>query len=249
MQLTGAGPAVGHDNHAGDRIVIDAVTPAAAGVSVRPVTGGFGKLELRTRGRTTATVLGSDGQAILRVGPTGVYANLAAPEWYRDNEPLGIAEVPESAGADRPRAGSASRPSPCGSGSTTACTPRTDASATGRSRCAWRAGPVRVRGHIERPEGQFQIVLDEPEPLPGVRVQAFSIPGFSLRLSNTGRRPVEIIGPDRELFGRVGPDGAEVNQRSPVWVPTAQYANRYLADPVIDPGARPRMTVLRRRRS
>ncbi len=241
-------PAVahGHAGHAGDRVVVDAIAPAPEGVTVRAVPGGPGKLRLSTRGSTMATVLGSAGQPLLRSGPEGVEANLAAPEWYTDNEPLGIAQVPAGAGARRP-----ARWQRVATGRAWEWFDHRLHPATGVTR-RWtvplRVGDrtVRVRGHVERDRGALQLALADPEPLPGVRVDAFSAPGLSLRATATGDRPVTVTGPGGELFGRVSARGSEVNVHSAAWLPTAQYANRDLSADVIDPRAQPRLIAYRR---
>lgn len=244
--LSTAPSAEGHDGHAGERVVVSGVVPAAAGVSVRSVPGGVGALELRVRGRTRATVLGSTGQPILRVGPSGAEANLAAPEWYRDNEPLGIAAVPEGAGPERPARWKRVSALPAWQWFDHRLHPQ------GRTVRTWSV-PLRVdgqeaqvRGRIEPGAARLELAVDDPEPLPGVSVEAFSAPSLALRVTNASRRPVEIAGPGGETFGRIGPAGAQVNVRSPVWLPTAQYANRDLTEAVLDPRARPRLTLLRR---
>ena len=247
VQLTGAGPAVAHNDHAGDRIVIDAVTPAAAGVSVRPVTGGFGKLELRTRGRTSVTVLGSAGQPILRVGPPGADANLAAPEWYRDNEPLGIAPVPSVPARDRPARWKRVSTQPAWQWFDHRLHPQDrrirDWSIPLRVTDAPRASAA---ASSARP-GQLQLVLDDPEPLPGVRVRGLLDPGLLAAAQQRGQAAGgghgagrRALRPRRARRRRGQRPQPRVAAHGPVRQPVPR------PDPVIDPRASPRMTLLRR---
>jgi hypothetical protein len=236
----GTTPAVAHEDHSQELPVVDAIEPDVPGVEVRAVPGGFGKLALTTRGRTTATVLGRSGQPILRTGPGGVEANRAAPEWYRDNEPLGIADVPRMATAGAP--------------------PRWERVSTERT---WEwfdhrlhpadatvrrwAIPLRVddtratvRGHTQ-PGRTFAAEIRAGAP--GVALTTIPGPVLSLQL-RAGDRTIGVLGADGEVFARVGPRRTTVNVRSPLWVPTAQYGNRSLLGAVIDPGASPRMRLV-----
>lgn len=59
-----------------------------------------------------------------------------------------------------------------------------------------------------------------------------------------GGRTVTLAGPDGEPFVRLSPRGAEVNVRSPAWVPLAQARNRDLLGDVVDPRAKPTRVLL-----
>ena len=237
--------AIAHDGHAGQRVVVERVVPAVAGVRVRAVAGGAGKLELSTSGSTTAEVLSAGGQPILRVGPHGAYANTSAPEWFADNEPLGIATVPPSATAAAPahwRRIAAQR-----SWEWFDHRLHPAAGKVGRWSIPLRVAgmPVRISGRIEQSAGVLtvrpRIRSDLP---PRVQVSAVDQPVAALRLRNDGKAAVDVLGADGELFARIGPRGVEVNVRSPVWVATAQYRNRDFLDAVIDPEAKPRLLAI-----
>ncbi|MBI5105880.1 MAG: hypothetical protein HZB46_13030 [Solirubrobacterales bacterium] len=244
LALLAPAAADGHAGHEGERPVVDGVAPAVAGVEVRVVPDSFGKLALSTRGGVTATVLGSAGQPILRVGPRGVEANAAAPEWYADNEPLGIAQVPAAAKASAPprwRRVSVQRTwgwfdhrlHPAGKLVRRWAVPlRVD----GRT--------VQVRGRVLPAAGALEVRPAGAAPVAGAQVAGVGQPALALSLRATGGRTVAVRGPDGELFARVGPKGAEVNVRSPAWAPTAQYRNRDLLGSVADPDAPPKMVLI-----
>jgi hypothetical protein len=241
-------PAPAHNGDPSKVPVVDSISPAVEGVKVRTVPGGFGKLALTTTGSTTAEVLGGSGQPILRVGPRGVEGNAAAPEWYKDNEPLGIAKVPAAAkrGARARWVRVSVRRSwewfdhrlhPAGG--------RVD---------RWSIPIVvdgrkaEVRGRIETAPGSLQVRLDSKTLAPGVSVSAIDRPAPSLLLRNEGGKTVSVLGPDGEVFARLGPGGDEVNVHSALWVPTAQYGNRDLLSSVVDPGSRPTFVLFGRGR-
>ena len=79
-------------------------------------------------------------------------------------------------------------------------------------------------------------------------VTVAGIPGPlpSLKVTGVGETPVDVLGPDGEVFARVGRKGTQVNVHSPVWVPTAQAANRDLLDSVVDPSAKPEFVTASR---
>lgn len=236
----GGHPASAHPGDEGRVPVVSRISPAKEGVSVRVVPGSVGRLELSTRGRRTAAVLGAGGQAVLRVGPRGVEANRSAPEWYEFNEPVGIARVPPGA------------------------SPQARASwvrvSEGRS---WRwfdhrlhpgsasavdrwTVPLRVDGQDVTVEGRFEAAPARPalelgpvRDLPGVDVAVIDQPTLTLRISATGDEVVDVLGAEGEPFASIGPDGVTANARSPIWAPTAQYRNRDLLGVVLDADAEP----------
>lgn len=224
--------------------MVEGLSPVVAGIEVRAVEGGVGKITLTTSGSTSAAVLGAAGQPILRIGRGGVEANAAAPEWYADNEPLGIATVPRSAGEQaRPRWVRVSvertwewfdhRLHPAGE-------------RVGRWSIPLLVDGSRsvVRGRLAKASTQLGLRLDGADLAAGVRVSTLDRPVPALRLRNDGGASVRVLGPDGELFARIGPRGAEVNTRSPVWIATAQLRNRDLLSSVIDPAARPQLVLV-----
>jgi hypothetical protein len=63
----------------------------------------------------------------------------------------------------------------------------------------------------------------------------------ALFLVNRGAEPVVVTGRDGEPFLRLGPNGAEVNRRSPTWADDARAQGRELtvASAVVDPASPP----------
>jgi hypothetical protein len=93
-----ASPAAAHEVDPAIRFVIDEA-PAVEGISVQVGTSVTAQLVLSNTSDRPVEVLGDRGQPFLRVGPDGVEANLAAPEWYLSNSPFGDGQVPASASA------------------------------------------------------------------------------------------------------------------------------------------------------
>ena len=69
-------------------------------------------------------------------------------------------------------------------------------------------------------------------------------PTSALRVRNDRPSAVQVMGSEGEVFARIGPRGAEVNVRSPVWLATAQHRGRDLLTSVIDAAAAPQFLVL-----
>lgn len=243
LALAMTGSAVAHQGHEGELSIISGISPDVEGVTVDTVPGGLGKLKLSTSGPTTAIVFGSSQQPIFRSGPGGVEANVSSPEWYRDNEPLGIAQVP---GTAKPGAA-----------------PRWVKVSAGRSwewfdhrlhgsgsRVARWEVPIEVDGKRAEIRGRnitfpavLQVRVSQGRPLPGVQITPVDKPN-SLKAVNTGKSTVTILGPDGEDFARLGPKGTEVNVHSRAWLSTAQYRNRDLLESQIDPRAKPKWLLL-----
>ncbi len=246
LWLAAAGPASAHVGHAGGQLVIEGVKPAEKGVQVSAVPGGIGKLKLTTTGATEVVVLGTGGQPMLRVGPNGVEGNAASPDWYRVNEPLGIAQVPATAKR----------------GARDSWKPVSKLSQwewfehrlhpPGKPVYKW-AVPIRVngepatiRGRIAGLGGAFTIEPDTKDLPLDVTVAGIPGPLPSLKVTGVGETPVDVLGLDGEVFARIRRQGTQVNVHSPVWVPTAQAANRDLLASVVDPSAKPEFVTASR---
>ena len=246
LWLAGAGPAPAHVGHDGGQLVIEGIEPAEKGVLVTAVPGAIGKLRLSTTGATTVEVLGSTGQPMLRVGPGGVDANATSPDWYAVNEPLGIAQVPATA-------------KPTARERWTRVSKRRSWEwfdhrfhPPGKPVYKWTipirvdGEPATIRGRIAGLAGTFEPKPDAKGLPPGVTVSGVPGPMPSLGVASSGDARVSVLGPDGEVFARIGAEGAEVNVRSTIWVPTAQAANRDLLESVIDPSAKPQFVTARR---
>ncbi|MEU6073428.1 hypothetical protein [Micromonospora sp. NPDC047074] len=101
------------------------------------------------------------------------------------------------------------------------------------------AGPAAAHG-ADAPDGtDYRTEVSAVTPgLPGVTVRVVEA-GARLELTNTGDRPVEVIGYSGEPYLRIGPDGVYENTRSP-----ATYLNRTIAGDTrlpaeVDPAAAP----------
>lgn len=243
LWLAVAGPAPAHVGHGGGQLVIEGIEPAEKGVRLSAVPGAIGKLRLATAGATEVEVLGKAGQPMLRVGPEGVDANAASPDWYTVNEPLGIAQVPVTA---KPAAGER----------WTRVSRRRSWEwfdhrfhPPGKPVYKWRipirvnGEPATIRGRIAGLAGTFELEPDVKGLPPDVTVSGVPGPMPSLRVASSGATRVSVLGPDGEVFARIGAEGAEVNVRSTVWVPTAQAANRNLLESVVDPSAKPQFVT------
>jgi hypothetical protein len=243
LALLVAPSASAHPNHQGERAVVERVTPSLDGVEVHGLADGFGKIALSTSGSTSAVVLSDSGQPILRVGPKGVEANQASPDWYRVNEPLGIAQVPPTATPKAP-----------------------DSWVRISTLRSWEwfdhrihpAGPKKIKqwsipieadgkkatikGRSSPPPGVLDFRLQDKQPAPKVTVSTINVPNPALRIRNDGDKPVDVLGPDGEVFARISSSGAQINVHSPGWIPTAQYQNRIaeLMTDVIDPKLKPK---------
>jgi hypothetical protein len=246
--VTGAlAPAAVADAHLGrlsQRIVVDGLSPPTAGVQVRSVEGAIGKVALTTSGSTTAVVLGTSGQPILRSGPAGVQANASSPEWYTDNEPLGIATVPPAA---TPRA--ATRWVPVSAQRTWEWFDHR-LHPGGAQVVRWSI-PLRVdgarvvvRGRDTKAAGVFGLQTRAAGLPAGTHLSVVERPVPALRLANDATTPISVLDADGGLFARIGPKGVEVNVRSPAWLATAQFRNRDLLGSVIDRRAAPKLVLL-----
>lgn len=241
------GAAAGHAGpHSGLLVSSVELDEPIPGVRLRSLPGGIGKLSLESRGAKTVVVLGRDRQPVLRVGPDGVDANRAAPEWYAFNEPLGIAVVPPGASPAAPPRWERVSARPYWEWFDHRLHPEGATAETGRWTVPLKVGSrtIRARGRNAIVPGQLAVAFDRPAPVDGVEVTAITRPGLALRITNDSERPVEVLGSEGELFARIGPRGTEVNLRSPTWALAAQSRNRSLLDDVFDPSAPPRMELI-----
>ncbi len=234
-------PARAHEGGHGRVVVVDRIEPSAEGVVATVVPTPIGKVALAVAGETRVVVLGADGDRILRIGPGGVEANASSPDWYRANEALGIATVPVDATSGAPErwvrvsAGSRwewfdHRLHPSDEGAVTRWSIPLEID----------GAPARVIGRSEPSSSRLQVTVDAVTVPDGVEVVGVSQPLAALTVRPSGEGPVEVLGPDGELFARIGAF-AQVNRRSPVWAAVAQAANRDLLGAVLDPAAVPEL--------
>lgn len=237
-------PARAHAGHTEGRVVVSSIAPPIPGVAVTPVVSVVGKLAV-TSSRLTVAVLGTSGQPIFRVGPGGVEANAVAPEWFRDNEPLGIATVPPAA-----------TPSSAPQWMQVAIAPRWE----------WfdhRLHPATVdvteweipivvdgqrhvvRGRVEPTTTKYAVRVETASVPSQLDVRSIDTPAPALTVRNTAAQPVDVLGEDGEVFVRLSTTESLANRHSPLWGPTAQVANRDLLSTVLDPAIPPDFIVFR----
>jgi len=248
------------DAHAGDPTihpVIDAVDPPVAGVTVRLAASVTAQLVVANPTPVPVSVLDPNDEPFLRIGPDGVFANKASPWWYLTESPNGDASVPDDAHPGVParweqvsaepawgwfehRLHPTARHAP-------ADVVRTHKTATlARWSIPFFSGgqPFRVRGRIvyQPLRGAVTARLRGPaRPFPDVGVQLAPGRVPALFLVNRGAEPVVVTGRAGEPFVRVGPNGAEVNRRSPTWTDDARAQGQDLtaAAAAVDPAAPP----------
>ena len=227
------------------KAVLDDVTLAVDGVDVRMEHALAIQLVVDNRTAVPVEVLDDAGEPFLQIGPDGVLANVSGASWYLstypDGGPLPLSFVPNApprwvkVAAGTSWAWFDHRMHP---GDTTAIQPTTWA-------VPLRHGDQRgeVRGHFEarqRLGGYVARLEDGQQPFAQATVQvAFQgrVPG--LALTNEGSEPITVLGAAGEPLARVGPAGAEINQRSPSWLATAQSQGYDVAELQLDAAAPP----------
>ncbi len=235
--LVTAGPAAAHSEDPQVVTVLDGVAPALPEVDLRVVTSVAPQLLLVDRGTQPVEVLDERGRPFLRIGPRVVQADLARVATYQSQNPFGSAALP--AAVTRDPDGPA-RFAEVATGSSygwfdhrmhpAAVTVPDAVRATGQpTRLTEFTIPLRVgptlatlRGHLEfRPQlGGFDTRADPPPAgLSAVVLQA-ATPGLAVS-AGAGHTAV-ISGAQGEPFARLGPTGAEINERSPTWAADAQ---------------------------
>lgn len=234
------------------RSVVSGVDPERKDLTFTVVRGPVAQISVRNATQEETEILDDKGEAFLRIGPQGVFGDVASPAWAASGNPEG-AHPPGLREDDPPRwRRFATRPE------WTYYDHRLHPSGVvipPEVRRARKTVPLRtfsipirhggeegrVRGHLEfRPVvGRVTPALvSGAAPLPGVT--AVALPGRfpGLLVQNAGRAPVVVLGPDREPFARIGPRGVEVNLRSSVAVDALRQRGelpRLAADPAAPP--------------
>ena len=90
-------PARAHSEIPGFRHVLDGVNPAVPGVRIEVVTSAAAQLVAENPTPTPLEIVAEGGEGFLRIGASGVEANLASPDWYRSATPEGDGRVPSTA--------------------------------------------------------------------------------------------------------------------------------------------------------
>jgi hypothetical protein len=254
--------------HTGDPSIvtrIDAVAPALPGVTIEVRAGVADQLLVVNTTATPLTITATGGEPFLRISKDTAEANVASPDWYTSNSPLGTARVPATA-----------RPTATPMWRTVARTgawgwfdhrlhpatrPLTEALRTARRvvrlggwTVPFRYGgtPGTVTGHVEyRPLlGAFRSRVEHVPPGVALDVLDGRVPGLFLRWQGSGTLTVTGIG--GEPFAMLDTNGVRVNDASP----TALDDRRLRGDPPATvptgptwrgAGTQPRLTWLDRR--
>lgn len=248
LTAAGAPRAAAHAVDPSVLTVIDLVEPAVDGITVEVGTSVTTQLLLRNDTADDVDVLDEHGQAFLRIGPNGVQANLAAPAWYLTNQPFGDGTVPPEASPDAPdRWGQVSAEHAWGWFDHRLHPTQVTSVLNGRPptfEVPLRHGgrTIRVLGHLERRTTVPRFTAElrsAPDRSTGLVVQLVPgrAPGLFVRYDGDGQ--AEVRGRDGEPFLRLSPRGAEVNERSPTWLFTAQARGEDLTGLDADPAAAP----------
>lgn len=254
VAVASAGAALAHTSDASVVAELRTIQPEPpAGVTVQVVNTVAAQVVAENTTAKDLVVLATGGEPVLRLGPRGVHANVASPDWYQINDPSGAAPVPPRArtgGAKPDWRPVSARPSWGWFDHRLHEEPVRAPAADGQPRvlASWEI-PMRygtsdlaVQGAvIHRPiQGSVVATLDqEPTPPQGLTLTVLpgALPG--LFLTSDRRDDVLVRGAAGEPFLRVGPSGAHVNVRSPTWAQTASARGR-VPPALVDPDAPPR---------
>lgn len=239
------------------RTLIDEVEGAPEGVRFEVLGNDVARLAATNRTDEDLLIEATEGEPFLRIGPRGTFANVNSLTWYASGNPDGIASPPADVESD---VGGAPRwvkvsdepewtwfdhrlhpadlelPQEALEGQRTARLQDWSVPAT------LGGEELEVRGHVEYQPILGAIeprIVSSPQPTPQVQVAILRgrLPG--LFLINLGQRPVTVLGREGEPFARIGPDGVEVNVRSPTHFDDRLARGSVPAVPA-DPDAPPR---------
>jgi hypothetical protein len=221
---------------------LDPLAPELAGVRVQVQRTAANQLVVENATGRALEVLDERGVPFVRIGPSGVEGNTAAPAWYRGFAPEG-GPVPREA-LERARAGGEPR----------WVVARREPSwgwfdariaATAHDAKRWEI-PVRIGGVATALRGTFVArpaprglvrarLVSDPQLAPGVRISL--VPGevATFFLESDAAEPVTVFGRDGEPFLRVAPSGVEANLHSATFADAA--ALRGGADLALEPRA------------
>ena len=232
------GPAVAfaHGPDAGGEfdVRLDPLAPELAGVRAQVHRTVAYQLVIENTTDRVLEVLDERGIAFIRIGPTGVEGNLAAPAWYRGYAPDG--RVPPSL-LERIKAGKPpearwvrARREPTWGWFDA----RLDAEANETAHDARRFEvPVRIGGVASALRGQFvpqpkrtgtlsARLLSPRELAPGVHISLVPGRAGSFLLQSESPEPITVLGRDGEPFVRLTSAGVEANLHSATFAEAAR---------------------------
>lgn len=239
--------------------MLDTVEPAVPGVTIQVAASVSAEVIAENTTTTELAVLAETGEPFLRIGPEGVFANVASPSWYLSNSPFGDAPIPPDVTADAaPRwTQVATEPSwgwfdhrlhPAPRGAPKTATGH-DTVRLARWSIPFDYGERRIvaRGRIVYAPASGAVTArlrssDRPFADVGVQLAPGRVPG--LFVSNRGPTQIVVVGAGGEPFLRIGPTGTEVNRHSPTWIENARVRGLDVAQLVADPDAAPDWELL-----
>jgi hypothetical protein len=229
--------------HGGDMLakpIIERVRPQVEGVVAEVAFSVNFEVILENKSPTEVSVIAPTGEAFLRIGPQGVFANWTSPFWFDSNSPAGAGRMPDwvKPGPENPPDWRRVSADPSWGWYDHRLHPverYVDPKIKAKRQTA-RLGnfsiPIRygdqdggIEGYFEYkpPLGSWKTVLKSSEtPAEGVKVGIVSsniIP--ALYVENNSPKTVTVLGREDEPFVRLGPK-AEVNVASPLYVEIAQ---------------------------
>jgi hypothetical protein len=217
---------------------LDALAPGLAELRVQLRRSLGPQLVLENPGERTLEVLDVRGVAFLRIGPDGVFGNLASPAWYHSLAPEAAGVPPELAKLLREGVAVPDRwvrvaKEPSWGWFDTRLDPEQAGGGGAHAKPETWSVPVRLgdtkgalRGRFvpsPQPTGRLQPRMrSDAELAPGVRVTLVPGLGGSLLLTSRSPEPVTVLGHDGAPFLRFGPDGVEANLRSATFAHSAR---------------------------
>ncbi|MGH2808207.1 MAG: hypothetical protein ACRDKT_13140 [Actinomycetota bacterium] len=206
-------PAAAHDERSLHRLtVLDRVTGSIDGLEIRVVHMGMPALAVRNRSGRNLTVLGERGEPFLRIGPRGVFANIASPTTYRSIDPENDLVPP---GIRNDRGWAKFSESPEWSWFDPRLASKPDATAWAVD-MRFGAEPVRVEGGFESLHGHGHFITDaDPPEIAGLDLRMIQGPIPAVFVRNDTGETLHVAGREGEPFLRIGPDGVVANVMSP----------------------------------
>jgi hypothetical protein len=242
MALLGlvAPPAGGHGGDLLARPIIERVRPQVDGVVAEVAFSVNFEIILENKTSTDVSVVAPTGEAFLRIGPQGVFANWTSPFWFDSNSPAGSGQAPDwvkpgpehapdwrRVSADPSWGWYDHRLHPVERYIDPEIKKKREPSRLGDWSVPIRYGDQDggIEGYFEYkpPVGSWKTVLKSSDsPAEGVKVGIVSseiIP--ALYVENNSPKTVMVLGREGEPFVRLGPK-AEVNITSPLYVEITQ---------------------------
>ena len=250
-------PAWGHGGEQLAEPILENVAPTVPGVKIEVAHSVSYQFVARNDSGQAITFLADSGEPFLRIGPGGVEGNFASPAFFDSNDPQGSTNFPEQArpGPDVPPIWRriAAEPSwgwydhrlhPADPVLKPEVVKANKVAVVGRWTVPIRLGdtPGEVTGRFEfRPAvGSYTMIQkSSPTPAEGLKIQvvpASRVP--AIFVENLSPEPIVVLGKEDEPFARIGPTGAEVNVKSPMWVEVQQARGQdpsEEADPTAEP--------------